>query len=130
MSKQTYLKVTKHEAYEYDGSEDEAKRLSAIIGVAARPLYLKSIPNLQGETVKTFTGKIEITGRNGLFYVLPDEILMHDVTANEWYSVTRQQLFEQYRPFTFSSCDPNCAGGDGPVGTAGANHSDKLVGTA
>lgn len=128
---QMYLKISKHSAYHYDGTEERARELVEKIGnERARTVYIASIPLSAGEEMtKTFTGKIEITGRNGMLYVLPGEYVMHDQEANEWYSVTDEQFFKQYRAFQFSSqvCgasasihyDPNCAGASGSEGVKG-----------
>lgn len=124
---QMYLKISKHSAYYYDGSEERAKELVEKIGnERSRTMYFASIPLAGEEMTKTFTGKIEITGRNGMLYVLPGEYLMHDQETNEWYSVTDEQFFKQYRAFQFTSqvCgasaaahyDPNCAGASGGDG--------------
>lgn len=109
-----YLKITKHEAHPFDGTEAEAIRLASLIGNNRANAHYMSHKNVAGDNVRDFSGKIEIFGRNGVTYVHADEVLMHDVESNEWFSVTFDQFQTQYRPFAFS---PKC--GDGPTGVEG-----------
>lgn len=98
----TYLKISEHRAYTYNGSEESALELAELIGAhRANPLYSTHIGI--NTTRKEFSGKLSIYTRNGLINVIPGEVVMHDVVANEWFSVTIDQLEKQYRPFAFAN---------------------------
>ena len=103
----SYLKVTTHQAHVYNGTEERALELVALIGSQRSEAHYFHHIGITG-TEKQFTGKLAIYGRNGVSYVLPNEILMHDVVSNEWYPVTQDQFAQQYRPFNFqhNQCNP------------------------
>ena len=103
----SYLKVTSHQAHVYNGTEERALELVALIGSQRSEVHYFHHIGITGAE-KQFTGKLAIYGRNGVSYVLPNEILMHDVVSNEWYPVTQEQFAKQYRPFNFqhNQCNP------------------------
>lgn len=124
----SYLKVTTHQAHVYNGTEERALELVALIGSQRSEAHYFHHIGITGAE-KQFTGKLAIYGRNGVSYVLPNEVLMHDVVSNEWYPVTQEQFARQYRAFSFQNCNTslgtiNC----NKIEESGASCSPELVG--
>lgn len=96
-STDVYLKVTRHIAYRYDGTEAEALRLSKIIGYSASLSFIGNTGSINGEPSVCFTGNLIISTRNGELKVLPGEILVHDLDTLEWFSVQPDQFERQFQ---------------------------------